>query len=92
MTIFEDSLKNENESLKDFKMKTAPKMKMTHTLIFTSAARWAAVVIESKVCLIDLLTFSYSPTRASRDIVVEGNELEELEEVKILWKAILELG
>ena len=42
--------------------------------------------------MIDLLTFSYSPTRASRDIVVEGNELEELEEVKILWKAILELG
>ena len=42
--------------------------------------------------MIDLPTFSYSPTRATRDIVVEGNELEELEEVKTLWKAILELG
>ena len=57
-------------------------------------------VIESKSCLLDCLiaclldlpTFSYSPTRATRDIVVEGNELEELEEVKTLWKAILELG
>ena len=48
--------------------------------------------IESKGCLIDLPNFSYSPTRATRDIVVEGNELEELEEVKTLWKAILELG
>ena len=49
-------------------------------------------VKESK-CLLDPLialpTFSYSPTRATRDIVVEGNELEE---VKTLWKAILELG
>ena len=42
-------------------------------------------------CLIDLLTFSYRPTRATRDIIIEGNELEELEEVKTLWKAILEL-
>ena len=43
-------------------------------------------------CLIALPTISYSPIRATRDIVVEGNELEELEEVKTLWKAILELG
>ena len=42
--------------------------------------------------LIDLPTFSYSQTRATRDIVVEGNELEELEEVNTLWNAILELG
>ena len=42
-------------------------------------------------CLLDLLTFSYSQTRG-RDIFMEGNELEELEEVKKLWKAILELG
>ena len=63
---------------------------------FTTAARWAAVVIESKNSLIDCLivlpTFSYSPSRATRDIVVEGNDLEELEEVKTLRKAILELG
>ena len=67
-------------------------LKQILPLIFTTAARWTAVVIESKSCLIDLPTFSYSPTRANRDIVVEGNELEELEEVKTLWKAILELG
>ena len=55
-----------------------------YTGIFTTAARWAVGVIESK-WLIDWLLyplFSYSPTRATRDIVVEGNELEELEEVK----------
>ena len=45
-----------------------------------------------RVRLLDLLTFSYSPTRATRDIVVEGNELKELVEVKTLWKAILELS
>ena len=39
------------------------------------------VVIESKSCLLALPTFSYSPTRATRDIVVEGDELEKLEEV-----------
>ena len=61
------------------------------TLFFTTAAHWVVVVIESKNLLLDLLTFSYSPTRATRDIVVEGNELEELEEVKTLWKASLEL-
>ena len=47
-------------------------------------------------CLIDWLialpTFSYSRTRATRDIIVEGDELEELEEVKTIKKTILELG
>ena len=55
----------------------------------TTVGQQAAVVIKSKGCLIDLPTFSYCPTRATRDIVVEGNELEE---VKPLRKAILELG
>ena len=59
--------------------------------IFTTIAHLAVVVIESKNCLIDLPTFSYSPTRTTRDIVMEGNELEEIEEIKTLWKAILEL-
>ena len=53
--------------------------------LFTTAARWAVVVIESKSCLIDCLidlpTFSQCPTRATRDIVVEGDMLDELEEV-----------
>ena len=35
-------------------------------------------------CLIDLPAFSYSPTKATRDIVVEDFDLEELEEVKTL--------
>ena len=52
-------------------------------------------VIESK-CLLDPLialpTFSYSPTRATRDIVIEGDELDELKEVKTIKKAILELS
>ena len=61
-------------------------------VLFTTAARWAVVVIESKSCLLALPTFSYSPTRATRDIVVEGNELDELEEVKTIKKAIPELG
>ena len=58
-------------------------------VLFTTAARWAVVVIESKSCLLALPTFSYSPTRATRDIVVEGDELEE---VKTIKKTILELG
>ena len=37
-------------------------------------------------------TFSYSPTRAPRDIVLKGNELNEQEEVKRVLKTILELG
>ena len=49
--------------------------------VFTTAARLAVVVIESKSCLLALPTFSYSPTRAPRDIVVEGNELEEMKTV-----------
>ena len=44
--------------------------------IFTTAACWAVVIIESKSCLLDLPTFSYSPTRASEDIVLEGHELK----------------
>ena len=32
-------------------------------------------------CLLALPTFSYSPTRATRDIVVEGDELEEVKTV-----------
>ena len=39
--------------------------------------------------LTDLPTFSYSPTRAARDIVME---VEEVEKVKTLYKAILELS
>ena len=53
------------------------------------------VVIESKIliaCLLALPTFSYSPTRAPRDIVLKGNEINEQEEVKRVLKAILELG
>ena len=49
-----------------------------------TATRWAVIVMESKTlldCLIDLPTFSYSSTRATRDIVVEGDMLDELEEV-----------
>ena len=49
-------------------------------------------VIEPKCLLgplIALPTFSYSPTRATRDIVMEGDELEE---VKTIKKTILELG
>ena len=50
-------------------------------LLFMTAARWAVVVIES-TCLLDPLialpTFSCSPTRATRDIVVEGDEIEEV--------------
>ena len=60
--------------------------------VFTTAVRWAAVVIESKIlidCLIALPTFSYSPIRAPRDIVVKDDEQEE---VKRVLKAILELG
>ena len=57
--------------------------------VFTTAARWAVVVIESKSCLLaclldcllDLPTFSYSPTIATRDIV---DELDEVDEIKIL--------
>ena len=49
-------------------------------LFFTTAARWAVVVIESKI-LLAVPTFSYSPTRAPRDIVVEGDELEEMKTV-----------
>ena len=37
-------------------------------------------------CLIDLPTFFYNPTRDTRDIVVKGDELEE---VKTVYKAIL---
>ena len=40
-------------------------------------------------CLLALPTFSYSPIRATRDIVVVGDELEEVKKVK---RAILELG
>ena len=40
-------------------------------------------------CLIDLPTFFCSPTRATRDIVMM---VDELEEVKTFEKAILELG
>ena len=39
-----------------------------------------------------LPTFSYNPTRATRDIVVEGDELDELKEVKTIKKTILDLG
>ena len=39
--------------------------------------------------LLDLPTFSSSPTRATKDIVVEGDKLEE---VKTVSKAILEPG
>ena len=56
--------------------------------IFTNAGRWAVVVIESRSCLFDcllaLLTFSYSPTRATTEIAVEGDELKKLKEVKTL--------
>ena len=48
--------------------------------------------MESKIliaCLLALPTFSYSPTRAPRDILVEGDEFEEVKTVK---KAILELS
>ena len=48
----------------------------------TTAARWAVVVIESKSCLIDLPTFSYSPTRATKNIIVESHELEEVKTIK----------
>ena len=65
-------------------------------ILFTTAARWRVVVIESKSCLLDCLldlpTFSYIPTKATRDIVVEGDELDVLEEVKTRKKTILELG
>ena len=53
------------------------------------------VVIESKIliaCLLALPTFSYSPTRAPRDIVLKGDELNEQEEFKRVLKAILELS
>ena len=39
--------------------------------------------------MLDLPTFSYSSTRPTKDIVGEGDELEE---VKTIEKAILELG
>ena len=61
-------------------------------ILFTTAARWRVVVIESKSCLLDLPTFSYSPTTATRDIIVEGDELDVLEEAKTIKKTILELG
>ena len=32
-------------------------------------------------CLLALPTFSYGPTRAPRDIIVEGDELEEVKTV-----------
>ena len=44
-------------------------------------------------CWIDYFAhFSYSPARATRYMVMEGDELNELEEVKTIKKAILELG
>ena len=60
-----------------------------------TAARWAEVVIESKIlldCLLALPNFSYSPTRAPRDIVLKGEEFNEQEEVKRVLRTILELG
>ena len=42
--------------------------------------------------LLALPTFSFSPTKATRDIVMEGDELNVLEEVKTIRKTILELG
>ena len=67
---------------------------ISQPLFFTTAARWAGVVIESKSCLIacliacllDLPTFPY---RSTRDIVGEGDELEE---VKTVSKSILKPG
>ena len=49
--------------------------------IFTTAAHLAVVVLESKSCLIDLPTFSYSLTRATRDIDVEDDDLKEVKTV-----------
>ena len=50
--------------------------------------------IESKGCLIDLPNFSYSPTRATRDIVVRVNELEEVKlgSMQVLYKYVWGVG